>query len=102
MGRVVGERVDRAIVTSDNPRRELPADIARVVATGCRRGGRAYVQIELDRARAIRQALDAAKPGDVVVVAGKGHERGQTIGTETHPFSDVDEIRALLAAREAP
>jgi UDP-N-acetylmuramoyl-L-alanyl-D-glutamate--2,6-diaminopimelate ligase len=96
MGRAVGERADQAIVTSDNPRDEDPAAIARSVAAGCRRGGRAYVAIELDRRRAIARALEVAKPGDVVVVAGKGHERGQIIGTETLPFSDVDEVGALL------
>lgn len=96
MGRAVGERADVAIITSDNPRRERPADIAKALATGCRRGGRAYVQLEPDRAKAIAQAIHAARPGDVVVVAGKGHERGQTIGDVTLPFSDAEEIQRVL------
>jgi UDP-N-acetylmuramoyl-L-alanyl-D-glutamate--2,6-diaminopimelate ligase len=96
MGRAVGERADHALVTSDNPRREDPAAIARAVAAGCRRGGRAYVQIELDRRRAIALAIAAARAGDVVVVAGKGHERGQTLGTTTLPFSDRDEIEQQI------
>jgi UDP-N-acetylmuramoyl-L-alanyl-D-glutamate--2,6-diaminopimelate ligase len=96
MGRVVGERADHVIVTNDNPRDEEPAAIARVVASGCRRGGRAYVAVELDRGRAIARALDSARPGDVVIVAGKGHERGQQIGGRSLPFSDVDELCALL------
>ncbi|MCA9594617.1 MAG: UDP-N-acetylmuramoyl-L-alanyl-D-glutamate--2,6-diaminopimelate ligase [Myxococcales bacterium] len=96
MGRAVGQRVDRAIVTNDNPRHEKPADIAKAVSGGCRKGGRAYVQVELDRRTAIRAALEAAKPGDVVVIAGKGHEPGQTIGNETLPFSDAETVRELL------
>jgi UDP-N-acetylmuramoyl-L-alanyl-D-glutamate--2,6-diaminopimelate ligase len=96
MGRVVGERADHVIVTNDNPRDEDPGEIARALAAGCRRGGRAYVALELDRGRAITRALETAKNGDVVVVAGKGHERGQTIGDRTRPFSDVDEIRRAL------
>jgi len=96
MGRAVGARADVAIVTNDNPRHEDPKDIARAVSGGCRKGGRAYVIIELDRRAAIQKALDQAKPGDVVVLAGKGHERGQTVGAEQHPFSDVDEARRAL------
>jgi UDP-N-acetylmuramoyl-L-alanyl-D-glutamate--2,6-diaminopimelate ligase len=99
MGREVGQRADQAIITNDNPRTEDPKEIARSLAAGCRRGGRAYVSIELDRRRAIARALETARAGDVVVVAGKGHERGQVIGTETQPFSDVDELRALLGKR---
>ncbi len=96
MGRAVGQRADVAIVTNDNPRREDPKFIAKAVARGAERGGRAYVLTELDRRAAIRQALERSKPGDVVVVAGKGHERGQTLGDETLPFSDVEELAALL------
>ena len=83
-------------MTNDNPRREDLKFIAKAVARGAERGGRAYVLTELDRRAAIRQALERSKPGDVVVVAGKGHERGQTVGDETLPFSDVDEGAMLL------
>ncbi|MBK7582460.1 MAG: UDP-N-acetylmuramyl-tripeptide synthetase [Myxococcales bacterium] len=96
MGRAVGERADECIVTNDNPRAEDPRSIAKSVARGAERGGRAYVQIELDRRAAIEKALSRAKPGDVVVIAGKGHERGQVIGTETLPFSDVEEALRLI------
>lgn len=96
MGRAVGERADLAWVTNDNPRQEEPAAIAKAVAAGCRKGGRAYVRVELDRRRAIEAALAEAAPGDVVVIAGKGHERGQSIGTETLPFSDIDEVQRVL------
>jgi len=96
MGRAVGERADTAIVTNDNPRHEDPATIAREVAAGCRQGGRAYVRVELDRATAIQQALEQARSGDVVVIAGKGHEQGQTIGDRTLPFCDVDVVKGIF------
>jgi len=96
MGRVVGERADYAFITTDNPRHEDPAQIAQAVATGCRRGGRAYARIEHDRRAAIRQAIEGAEGGDVVVVAGRGHESTQKIGDTEHPFSDVEEVARVL------
>ena len=96
MGRAAGERADYVILTSDNPRHDDPAEIAAALASGARRGGRAYVRIELDRARAIQQAIELAKPGDVVVVSGKGHETGQTIGDVTTPFSDTEQVLMAL------
>jgi UDP-N-acetylmuramoyl-L-alanyl-D-glutamate--2,6-diaminopimelate ligase len=96
MGRAVGERADFALITTDNPRHEDPDRIAQTVAAGCRRGGRAYVELESDRRRAIERALSRARPDDVVVIAGKGHERGQIIGDETLPFSDQDVVRELF------
>jgi len=80
-------------VTSDNPRGEDPLAIAEAVANGFE------VEIELDRRRAIRRAIDEAQPGDVVVVAGKGHEAYQIVGGETHPFDDRDEVRNAFAIR---
>jgi UDP-N-acetylmuramoyl-L-alanyl-D-glutamate--2,6-diaminopimelate ligase len=96
MGRAVGERADFAVITTDNPRQDDPERIAQTLAGGCRRGGRAYVELESDRRRAIERGLSRARPGDVVVIAGKGHERGQIIGEETLPFSDHDVVRELL------
>lgn len=96
MGEAVAKRADLAIVTTDNPRAEDPAAIAKTVAAGCRRGSRAHTKLEPDRRRAIELAVNSARPGDVVVVAGKGHETGQIIGDETLPFSDADELRAQL------
>ena len=96
MGHAVGERADLAVITSDNPRNDEPKDIAAAVARGARRGGRAYVQIELDRAKAILRALNGAKPNDVVVICGKGHERGQTVRGVEHPFSDHEEVERWL------
>ena len=99
MGEAVGSRADLAIVTSDNPRDEEPTAIARAVASGCRRGGHARVLVELDRRKAIRVAIESARPTDVVVVAGKGHETGQTIRGETLPFNDAEEVRRLCSAQ---
>jgi len=101
MGEAVGARADVAIVTSDNPRGEDPQAIADMLVEGLRAGGRAQVEIELDRRRAIERALELASPRDVVVVAGKGHETGQEVKGETLPFSDHDEIRRLIGGADA-
>ena len=110
MGRAVGERADVAIVTSDNPRTEDPAAIAEAAAAGVRDAGMGAIDpkaassskgffVELDRARAIRAAALAARPGDVVLVAGKGHEDYQIVGTEKRAFDDRAVVRAALAER---
>jgi UDP-N-acetylmuramoyl-L-alanyl-D-glutamate--2,6-diaminopimelate ligase len=99
MGRAVGEGADYAFITTDNPRHEDPAHIAEAIARGCRRGGRAYPRLVPDRREAIRQAIEGARPGDVVVVAGRGHERTQLIGDAEQPFSDVEEVERLLGRR---
>lgn len=99
MGEAVGAAADLAVVTTDNPRREDPRAIAAMLVAGLERGGRARVRLEADRARAIALALDEARPEDVVVIAGKGHETGQTIGEETLPFSDREVLCELLAGR---
>jgi len=85
---------DVAILTSDNPRSEDPEAIARDVLRGVP-PGRAAPWLELDRRAAIRAALRAARTGDVVVIAGKGHESGQTARGVTAPFDD-----RLVAAEE--
>jgi UDP-N-acetylmuramoyl-L-alanyl-D-glutamate--2,6-diaminopimelate ligase len=92
MGRIAVEKADVVIVTDDNPRTEIPAAIrAEILATakGAREIG--------DRAEAIRTAVRELRPGDVLVVAGKGHERGQIVGDRTLPFSDHDVLRAAIA-----
>jgi UDP-N-acetylmuramoyl-L-alanyl-D-glutamate--2,6-diaminopimelate ligase len=101
MGEAVGARADVAIVTNDNPRGEDPQAIADMLVDGLRTGGRAQVEVELDRRRAIERALELAGPRDVVVVAGKGHETGQEVKGETLPFSDHDEIRRLIGGADA-
>jgi UDP-N-acetylmuramoyl-L-alanyl-D-glutamate--2,6-diaminopimelate ligase len=94
MGRIAIEKADVAIVTDDNPRSEDPAAIRAEIlkgAPGAREIG--------DRAEAIRVAVNGLKSGDVLVVAGKGHETGQIIGDRTLPFSDHDVVRAAIAGR---
>jgi UDP-N-acetylmuramoyl-L-alanyl-D-glutamate--2,6-diaminopimelate ligase len=87
---------DLVIVTNDNPRSEDPGVIADAAAAGVRAAG-GVPQVELDRRTAIRAALVWARAGDVVLVAGKGHERGQTIGTKTIPFDDRAVARSLIS-----
>ncbi len=88
---------DRVVLTSDNPRNEDPADIARAIAAGL--ADHPSVVVELDRARAIELAIAEAAPDDVVLVCGKGHELEQTVGDRTVPFSDVEVARAAAARR---
>jgi hypothetical protein len=87
-------------LTSDNPRSEDPEAIIDEVLGGID-GGRdnPAVVVEPDRRAAIRRALDAARPGDIVVIAGKGHETYQEIAGERLPFDDADEAGQALAAR---
>lgn len=94
MGAAAAALADMAIVTDDNPRTEDAASIRQAILAACPGG------IEIaDRAAAIAAGLDALAPGDVLVVAGKGHESGQIIGTEILPFDDAAVIRALAGAR---
>jgi UDP-N-acetylmuramoyl-L-alanyl-D-glutamate--2,6-diaminopimelate ligase len=96
MGEAARELADRVIVTSDNPRNEDPEAIVDQVLEGA--GPEA--EREVDRRRAITLAIDAAEPGDVVVIAGKGHEQGQEFeGGRKEPFDDVTVAREALRAR---
>jgi UDP-N-acetylmuramoyl-L-alanyl-D-glutamate--2,6-diaminopimelate ligase len=93
MGAIAAERADRVFVTDDNPRSEDPASIRRAVLEACPGG------IEIgDRAAAIRTALAGLEAGDLLVIAGKGHETGQIVGDRVLPFDDAQEARAALAA----
>jgi UDP-N-acetylmuramoyl-L-alanyl-D-glutamate--2,6-diaminopimelate ligase len=87
MGRVVNEYADIAVVTSDNPRGEDPARIIDEIVAGMQ-PPRAQRVVEPDRKSAIQHAIGAAREGDVVLIAGKGHERTQTIGTRIQEFDD--------------
>jgi UDP-N-acetylmuramoyl-L-alanyl-D-glutamate--2,6-diaminopimelate ligase len=93
MGAAASRFADVAIVTDDNPRSEDPAAIRAAVLAACS-GGREVG----GRERAIAEALNGLAPGDVLAVAGKGHEQGQTIGTEVIPFDDVSVVRRLVGA----
>jgi len=92
MGFAVGQLADVAVVTSDNPRSEDPADIAEAVAAGVLAAGKEPI-IELDRRAAIGRALELADARSLILVAGKGHEATQTIGDRRIPFSDQVVIR---------
>jgi UDP-N-acetylmuramoyl-L-alanyl-D-glutamate--2,6-diaminopimelate ligase len=98
MGRVVGEMSDYAIVTNDNPRTEDPLVIARAAEKGLREAGMSpeRYKIILDRREAISQALHGAEPGGLVLIAGKGHEDYQIIGTTIHKFDDKAVAMELL------
>ncbi|KAF0232314.1 MAG: UDP-N-acetylmuramoyl-L-alanyl-D-glutamate--2 6-diaminopimelate [Beijerinckiaceae bacterium] len=92
MGRIAAEKADIAIITDDNPRSEDPAMIRAAMLAACPGG------IEIgDRAAAIREGVVRLEPGDALLIAGKGHETGQIVGLETHPFSDHDVARAVIA-----
>ena len=92
MGRVARELADVVVVTSDNPRSEPPLAIVEEILQGTG----TEVEIDPDRRSAIEGAIAAAEPGDVVVIAGKGHEQGQEIAGMVHPFDDREVARAAL------
>jgi UDP-N-acetylmuramoyl-L-alanyl-D-glutamate--2,6-diaminopimelate ligase len=100
MGEVVGRLADVAIVTNDNPRSEDPEAIASAILPGVVSAGATPI-VELDRHRAIERAILEASPGDVVLLAGKGHEPYQILGARTVAFDDRDEARSALAKRRA-
>jgi UDP-N-acetylmuramoyl-L-alanyl-D-glutamate--2,6-diaminopimelate ligase len=97
MGEVAARLADRVLLTSDNPRGEDPLVIIEAVRAGM--GSTAGVTVEPDRRAAIARAVAEAEPGDVVVIAGKGHETVQLSGADSIPFDDRAEARAALRAR---
>jgi UDP-N-acetylmuramoyl-L-alanyl-D-glutamate--2,6-diaminopimelate ligase len=99
MGRVAAEGADLVIVTDDNPRGEDPAAIRAEVRSGAEAGTSTEVIEVAGRREAIAEAVARARPGDVVALLGKGHERGQEIAGQTHPFDDRIELARALAAR---
>jgi UDP-N-acetylmuramoyl-L-alanyl-D-glutamate--2,6-diaminopimelate ligase len=101
MGRIAADAADALIITDDNPRSEDPVAIAAAILQGVADagGGSARAQVIHDRAQAIDTALGQAAAGDVVLVAGKGHEDYQLIGQQRRPFSDAAAVRAALARR---
>jgi UDP-N-acetylmuramoyl-L-alanyl-D-glutamate--2,6-diaminopimelate ligase len=98
MGEIAARYADYTYVTSDNPRTEDPQSIIDDVLAGV---GSAPHAARLDRREAIAEALTAAHAGDVVVIAGKGHETYQIVGTQVLPFDDLAVAREALAQREA-
>ena len=100
MGQAAGEGSDFVVLTSDNPRSEDPVAIMQDAMMGLKQTGTHHV-MEVDRRRAIAIAIDAAKSGDIVLIAGKGHEKTQTTRDGIFPFDDVDEARKALEQRFA-
>jgi len=97
MGEAVAALADVAVVTSDNPRSEDPLAIIAGILEGAGEG----VEVEPDRTLAIRRAVELAREGDVVVIAGKGHEQGQELADRTIPFDDREVAREALRSLEA-
>ena len=102
MGRVAAQLGDRVIITSDNPRGEDPEAIASDIVHGIRDTGKRRYAIVLDRASAIAMAIREAKPGDVILLAGKGHETYQERAGVRTPFLDAEHATRVLAAWSAP
>ncbi len=97
MGRVAGEGSDFVVLTSDNPRSEDPIAILQEALVGLEPTGTPYT-IEADRAAAIEAAVRAARPGDIVLLAGKGHEKVQVLSDRTIPFDDAEVARRALTS----
>ena len=100
MAQIAAKLSSRVILTSDNPRNEDPDAILAEMAAGLDEAQAARTLIISDRRQAIRTAVALAKPGDVILVAGKGHETYQIIGSETHHFDDREEVAAAFTARQ--
>ncbi len=98
MGRVAAELADLVVVTDDNPRDEEPAAIRAAIMAGAAAGRAEVIEIG-DRREAIDYAVAWAQPGDAVLIAGKGHEAGQTARGQTRPFDDRDQLAQSLEAR---
>jgi UDP-N-acetylmuramoyl-L-alanyl-D-glutamate--2,6-diaminopimelate ligase len=101
MGRAAAELADLAVLTSDNPRTEDPVSIIDAMVCGAREVPEACWTVEVDRRAAIALALRQARAGDVVVIAGKGHEPYQEVGDMRLEFDDRLVVRELLTRAEA-
>jgi UDP-N-acetylmuramoyl-L-alanyl-D-glutamate--2,6-diaminopimelate ligase len=104
MGEAAAEMADLVYVTSDNPRSERPSDIIDEILTGVPDAARGKVSVDADRRRAIHRAIENARPGDVILICGKGHETEQIVSDGKgalikHHFDDCEVARAALAER---
>jgi UDP-N-acetylmuramoyl-L-alanyl-D-glutamate--2,6-diaminopimelate ligase len=97
MGMVAARLADRVVLTSDNPRGEDPEAIVREIQLGTKDHAE-IIDVEVDRRRAIAFALDRAKPGDLVVIAGKGHEPYQIVGNRVLDFDDRQVVKEILGS----
>lgn len=98
MGEIAARLADVLVVTDDNPRSEEPGAIRAAILAGTTHGGAEVIEIG-DRREAIAEACRRARPGDIVLVAGKGHETGQEIAGTVHPFDDREVVREALITR---
>jgi len=97
MGKIAGDHADKVFITDDNPRSEDPSSIRQAILEACPGG------INLgDREKAIHLAVSKLGVGDILVVAGKGHETGQMVGDRVLPFDDVAVVKAALVDRTGP
>ena len=99
MARVAQRLADVVYVTSDNPRTEDPVEIIAQIRAGLTTNSASEVVEEIDRRKAIEQIITDAGPGDIVLLAGKGHENYQIIGTEKRHFDDAEEAARALQSR---
>ena len=99
MGEVASRLAGRVLITSDNPRSEDPQKIIDAIASGVPADFQQHVQQQADRAQAIAQAIAQAQPHDVVLIAGKGHEASQWVGSQRLPFSDQQHAQQALQSR---
>jgi UDP-N-acetylmuramoyl-L-alanyl-D-glutamate--2,6-diaminopimelate ligase len=100
MGRVAARLADWTILTSDNPRTEDPGDIIAAIERGFTKEGVRTYEIEPDRKKAIVRALATANKGDIVLIAGKGHETYQIFKDRTVHFSDIEVVEETLGETE--
>ena len=97
MGRLASEKADKIYITTDNPRSEQPENIVSQIVSGISTENMQYVEIIYDRAQAIAKAIEGAKTGDTVVIAGKGHENYQKFSSRTVHFDDVEQAKSVLS-----
>ena len=101
MGETASKLADACVITSDNPRTEDPAAIARAIEGGVPADRKHTVRMELDRRTAIVQSICEAQSRDVVLIAGKGHEDYQEVAGVRHPFDDLETAREAFNERHA-
>jgi UDP-N-acetylmuramoyl-L-alanyl-D-glutamate--2,6-diaminopimelate ligase len=97
MGEFAARKADFFAITMDDPGEEDPADIAAYIADGARSAGYSNFIVELDRRAAIRLLFERARPGDVVLLAGKGHEQRMVVNTERRPWNDARVASEVLS-----
>lgn len=100
MGDIASQNSDLVIVTSDNPRSEDPEAIVKDILAGVKSENKSKVKVEVDRRKAIEIAINAARKGDIVLVAGKGHETYQIFKDKTVYFNDREVVKEIMNKRK--